>query len=423
MTENFSRRQFLKLTGAGALAGATQLSLGDVALAAKNRPLPARVPIVVIVTLYGGNDGLNTVVPYLDSIYYSSRPSMSVAQNAVLPLGDGLGLNGSMGAFASLWNAGQLAIVRGVSYPNPSLSHFTSMAIWQSGSPAVPLSSGWIGRWLDTQAHDPMLAISLSSVLPPLMAGVRQSGSVLPVSGLTLPTGASESSYRQLATTLANDGPLQRAATLALLDLLSISAATSGAMSRPVPPPVNPTLVNVTSSSLSTQLDVVAKLISANAPTRVWEVSLGGFDTHADEVSQQSALVGEVATSVARFLSQINGTPHANDVTVMVYSEFGRRVAANASLGTDHGTSAPVFLAGNLKAGGFYGDQPSLSQLVQNNLMVTTDFRDIYGAVLEDLLGTPVAKILPNWSTKLPLFKPYPVAPISAKPPKRRGHG
>jgi len=149
----------------------------------------------------------------------------------------------------------------------------------------------------------------------------------------------------------------------------------------------------------------VAKLIAASAPTRVWAVSLGGFDTHADEIKGQTLLLKSVSDSVSKFLSQIRGTTRANDVTVLIYSEFGRRVQANASFGTDHGTSGPVFLAGNKVTGGFYGDQPSLTKLTNEDLAVTTDFRDVYANVLEDLLATPADRVLSGWKSKLGIIK------------------
>jgi uncharacterized protein (DUF1501 family) len=175
--DTISRRKFLQLTGAGAIGTiATQLSIADISKAAEGNPLPLGTPIIVIVTLYGGNDGLNTVVPYLDPIYKSSRPDISLKESEVIPIGENLGLNASMTGFKSLWDQKKLAIIRGVGYPSPDRSHFSSMAIWQSASPKEHISSGWIGRWLDLQPHDPMQAIGLGSVLPPLLAGVKQVG-------------------------------------------------------------------------------------------------------------------------------------------------------------------------------------------------------------------------------------------------------
>jgi uncharacterized protein (DUF1501 family) len=163
----------LKATGAGALgAAATSLTMEDIANAAITRPLPLGTPILVVVTLYGGNDGLNTVVPATDPMYRSLRPGIAYSENEVLPLADGLFLNGSMTGMHSLWNKNQVAIVRGVGYPNSDRSHFTSMAIWQSGILGAA-KTGWLGRWVETQPQDPLLAISLGSVLPPLLAGTK----------------------------------------------------------------------------------------------------------------------------------------------------------------------------------------------------------------------------------------------------------
>jgi uncharacterized protein (DUF1501 family) len=408
--DTLTRRRFLQMSGAGAIAAvAASFSFEDIAQAGRIKPLPAGTPILVIVTLYGGNDGLNTVVPYLDPIYQSSRPGISIGASGVLDIGDGLGLNSSMTGFKSLWDQKKLAIVRGVGYPFPDFSHFTSMSIWQTGSPKDHLSSGWIGRWLDSQPHDPMNAIGLGSVLPPLLAGVREVGSVLPLGGLVIPTGAFGIECQKLSLRSFSDNPLTAVAAKSMSDLFKLSATVTPILKGPAPVPDDPIIPSGSNlggdTSLSQQLDVVAKLITANAPTRVWAVSLGGFDTHADEVNSQTSLLATVSNSISRFLSQMHATGRADDVVVMVYSEFGRRVHANASQGTDHGTAGPVFLAGNRIKGGFYGDQPSLNKLVGGDLAVTTDFRDVYSSMLQDVLKTDSSKVIPGWSTKLEVVK------------------
>jgi uncharacterized protein (DUF1501 family) len=409
--DTISRRKFLKLTaGAAVGAFATQLSLADIVQAGISRPLPLGTPILVVVTLYGGNDGLNTVVPYQDPIYQSLRPDIFLPEKSVIPLGEGLGLNGSMVGFKTLWDRNELAIIRGVGYPNPDRSHFSSMAIWQSGAPGAHISTGWIGRWLDNQKHDPMTAIGLGSVLPPLLAGAKQVGSVLPLGGLSVPTGQMAQHFQYLARPSGDDLPMQAMAANNLADLFSLNKDVAPILKRPaIKPDDLPTAIGSNfggDQSLSQQLDLVSKLIAADAPTRVWAVSLGGFDTHADEVKSQSALLGTVSTAITKFISQIHTTHRKNDVTVLVYSEFGRRVKANASHGTDHGTSGPVFvIGGNVAGGKFYGDEPSLSKLVNGDLAVTTDFRDVYGAMLEGVLGSDESQVLNNWKSKLPLFK------------------
>ena len=183
--DTFTRRKFLTLTSGAVAAGAIApvLNLNEIASAAVSRPLPPDTPILVMLTLYGGNDGLNTVIPYADSLYYSSRPEISYKPETVLPLDAELALNPAMKGLKSLWDQNKVAIIRGVGYPNPDRSHFSSMAKWQTGSPAKNINTGWLGRWIDSQAEDSMLAISLGSVLPPLFAGAKRSGSVLPLGG------------------------------------------------------------------------------------------------------------------------------------------------------------------------------------------------------------------------------------------------
>ena len=410
--DTISRRKFLALVGAGAAgAAATRLSIADIALAGQTRPLPLGTPILVVVTLYGGNDGLNTVIPYTDPIYKQSRPGIYVNDANLIPLDAELALNGTMSGFKTLWDNQNLAIVRGVGYPNPVLSHFSSMAIWQSGLPTALTNTGWIGRWLDGQKQDPMNAIGLGSVLPPLLAGAKKVGSVLPLGGLAVPDHTTAFDLRRLGMPDSTDGLLQAAAASAITGFLNLGKNLTPILKLPAPVPDNlPTQAGGSfgsDSSLSQQLDVVAKLIAANAPTKVWAVSLGGFDTHADEVQGQSTLLGTVSQAVTKFIGQMHATSRQNDVVVLVYSEFGRRVKANGTMGTDHGTAGPVFVIGNGVDGGkFYGDEPSLTKLNDGNLAVTTDFRDIYASMLEDVLKTPAAQVIPDWNSKLPLLLP-----------------
>jgi uncharacterized protein (DUF1501 family) len=383
--------------------------MDQIAQAAVSRPLPLGTPIFVIVTLYGGNDGLNTVVPYTNPIYYQSRPDISYPENTLLALGEGLALNPAMTGIKTLWDAKKVAIVRGVGYPKPDRSHFSSMAIWQSASPVTHLNTGWLGRWVDTQPLDPMLAISLGSVLPPLLAGAKYSGSVLPLGGLVIPGGRLAIDCRKLSAPAMRDSKLMAAAATSMRNLFDLSSAITPVLKAPVPLSEDLPTVNGGNaggdSNLQQQLDIVAKLIAAGSPTRVWSVSLGGFDTHANEANSQAVLLGSVSTSITRFLAQMKVVNRNNDVVVMAYSEFGRRVVGNASQGTDHGTSGPVFLFGDRIKGGFYGDQPSLSQLVSGDLAVTTDFRDIYATILDDVLTTPAEKVLGSWKGRTSFVK------------------
>ena len=402
--KTITRRQFLKYSGAVGASGAV-LSIDDIAEAAMVRPLPSGTPILVVITLYGGNDGLNTVVPYQDSLYFSLRSDLAYKPEQLLPLDSSLALNGSMSEVKSLWDKNQVAIIRGVGYPKSDRSHFTSMAIWQKADTTNLGSTGWIGRWVDTQPEDPMLAISLGSILPPLFVGKKKSGSALPLGGLTIPTGSLASDCQKLSLPSPADSTLMSFAAESMRNLFSLSSTITPVLKQPEPTTTELPTVNGGNaggdSNLSAQLDVVAKLINAGSPTRVWSASLGGFDTHANEANAQAALLGSLSSSIGRFMTKLKSSGRDKDVTILVYSEFGRRVAANASQGTDHGTAGPAFVIGSRIKGGFYGDQPSLSQLKDGDLAVTTDFRDIYASLIEKTLGSDPTRIIPGWRGRI----------------------
>ena len=409
--DTVTRRKFLTMTAGAVAAGAIApiLSIDEIAAAAVSRPLPSGTPILVMLTLYGGNDGLNTVIPYKDPIYFASRPEISYKPETVLPLDAELALNPAMKSLKVLWDQKKVAIIRGVGYPNPDRSHFSSMAKWQTASPAKHINTGWLGRWIDSQAEDSMLAISLGSVLPPLFAGAKRSGSVLPLGGLVIPKGSVGVNCQQLSKVSRNDSALMAAAATSMRNLFTVSTTVQPILKAPAP--VNPDLPTVNGgnaggdSNLAQQLDVVAKLIAAGSPTRVWSVSLGGFDTHANEANAQAELLGVVSDSIARFMGQMKSTSRAADVTMVVYSEFGRRVIGNGSQGTDHGTSGPMFVIGDKVNGGFYGDQPSLKNLINGDLAVTTDFRDVYATVLESILKSPAEQTLGTWKGRTNFIK------------------
>lgn len=383
----FDRRSFLKWTGAGIVAAmTTPLTLDGLASAATTTPLPAKTPILVLVTLYGGNDGLNTVVPFTDPLYRSARSNIALSSSQLLPFSGSLAFNAAMPSMKQLFVRRKVAIVQGVSYPNPSLSHFASMAIWQTAS-LTGTTSGWIGRWLDRQPHSPFNAIGVGSTLPPAFVGDKTVASMVDVSGVQLPWGPVATVLPRLGGGSPSDTTLEAAAAASITDLFSTAKLVGPHV------PKSPS-----GSYIAQQLSLVSALINAGVPTRVWEVNLSSFDTHTGEVGDQNSLLGELDTAIGQFMKSISAGRRANDVTVMVYSEFGRRVSSNASDGTDHGTSAPVLLIGNRVKGGLYGEQPSLRHLDENgNLKVTTDFRSVYGGLLHDVLATPVADIIPSW--------------------------
>jgi uncharacterized protein (DUF1501 family) len=388
----FDRRRFLQWTGASAFAAlATQLSLEDLASAASSSPLPANTPILVLVTLYGGNDGLNTVVPFTDPTYQSVRSNIALSSSQLLPFTSALAFNSSMPSINTLYGQNKVAIVQGVSYPNPSLSHFSSMAIWQTASLTGDDTTGWIGRWLDMQPHSAFNAIGIGSTVPPSMIGNKSVASMIDTGGIQLPWGAVASLLPRMGVPSSSDDALEAAAATSITDLYTTAKVLG---------PLMPT--SLPGSTLSQQLGLAAILINANVPTRVWEVNLSSFDTHTGEQLDQNALLAEVDAAIGSFMTSISGGSRASDVTVMIYSEFGRRVMSNASDGTDHGTSAPVMLIGNTVKGGLYGEYPPLNNLDANgNLQVTTDFRSVYGGLLHDVFATPVGDVIPSWNSAL----------------------
>jgi uncharacterized protein (DUF1501 family) len=400
--DTLTRRRFLiasGVTGGAALAAAAgTVTWQQLHQRATTSPLASGSRILVIVTLYGGNDGLNTVIPYADGAYHSARPDLAYADTEVLHLDSALGLNPAMTGLAKLWSANQLAIVRGVGYPKPDHSHFRSMDIWQTASPDQPINTGWIGRWLDATGDDPVRAVNLGSTLPPLVVGAHSAAASLDVGKYSpLPADLAAALTGLAASSPGDTDPEQlvresysaeRKVAATFASVLDPNAATAS--------PDNQTAASSAGgqNNLKGQLDVVSRCIKAGVPTRVYSVSLGGFDTHADEKASQQAQLGVLDLAVSQFLAGLAGDPYGRNVVLLAYSEFGRRVAANGSQGTDHGTAGPVFVAGVPVKGGFYGDQPSLTNLDNGDLKVSTDFRSIYAELVQSVLGADPGRII-----------------------------
>jgi len=388
--------------------------------------------ILVLLTLYGGNDGLNTLIPYQEGAYLGGRSQLGYQPEQVLPLAEGLALHPNMAGLKGLWDQKKVAIVRGVGYPNPNRSHFRSMDIWQSGVPDAAVSTGWVGRWLDgvttapkgsggtaaAAAEGPLQAVSVGGTLPRVFAGEKAAGAAVPVGQLTLPGSAGVTSgFAALSAPTAGASPLAARAAQVGSDLLAVDHAIADMLAS------HPDDAAATASSaggldtgggggaagqygggtLDSQLALVARLVKAGSPTRVYGVNLGGFDTHANEKDTHARLMGEIDKGVTGFFGDLGSDPAGQRVTLVAYSEFGRRVAANASGGTDHGTAAPVFVVGPRVKGGFYGDEPSLTDLDAGDLKFTTDFRSVYATVLQEVLGV---------DAKMALGKPFPPIPF-----------
>jgi uncharacterized protein (DUF1501 family) len=376
-----SRRKFLiastGLGAAGLATGAMGITWPELMREAKERPLAEGSGILVILTLHGGNDGINTVIPYADNAYHDARPELAYAPGDVLALDGQLGLNPALKGLSQQWNNRKLAIIRGVSYPQPDHSHFRSMDIWQTASPSEPVSTGWIGRWLDATGSDPLRAVNIGSVLPPLAVGEKCTAAALTPYG----NAASADRFAETMTALGVDDPNDTPAMAAVCDAYRTSRTTDTTFGAIKPSEGKP-------NSLASQLSMVSAAVQAGAPTRVYAVQLGGFDTHAAERATQQRLLQTFDEAVTPFLQQMAADRYGKNVVLLVYSEFGRRVAANASQGTDHGTAGPVFVAGGPVKGGFYGDEPSLTDLDNGDLKATTDFRDVYYELLSTTLQT-----------------------------------
>jgi uncharacterized protein (DUF1501 family) len=406
-----TRRKFLitsGVVGAGALvAGGTAFTLTEILATAKN---PGRAPgdrTLVVITLYGGNDGLATVIPYADGAYHDARPGMSYTGDQVLRLDDATGLNPSFKGFKKLYDGKQLAVIRGVGYPKPDHSHFRSMDIWQTANPTRPGNTGWLGRWLDSHGGDPRLAVSFEPVLPPLLAGAKSAGASVPVNDGKAARPVNQAALAALGKPSAGESPLQARAAECFDDLIKVDAliasvkdAAAGDQNGAADAPATGTGGSLT--ALESQLDLVAQCVEAGAMTRVFSVSVGGFDFHASEKVAEERLLSTLDTAVSAFVTRMGKSEHGKKVTVMVYSEFGRRVKANASDGTDHGTASNVFILGPAVAGGrLINPQPSLTDLDAGDLKFHQDFRDIYAAMLVDVLGADPGPVLDGWTGHL----------------------
>ncbi|OBK22579.1 hypothetical protein A5634_07325 [Mycobacterium asiaticum] len=392
-----NRRRFL-IAGAGVgavglLSGTMAVGWDELLRAAHERPLADDVGVLVIVTLYGGNDGINALIPYADNAYQDARPELAYAPEDVLHLDDQLGLNPAMRGLAQLWQQRQLAIVRGVGYPKPDHSHFRSMDIWQTASPATPVPTGWIGRWLDATGEDPLRAVSVGSVLPLLAVGEKQTAAAL--STTTVPAGRAGKfdAFESTIQALGQDDPTDTPAMAAVRRSYRATRSTEARFAS--------IAATESENALASRLSMVTAAIRARVPTRVYMVHLGGFDTHADERGTQQRLLQTFDDAITGFLQQMAADPCGRNVVVLAHSEFGRRVAANASQGTDHGTAGPVFVAGVPVTGGFYGEEPSLTDLDNGDLKYTTDFRDIYHELLVRTLRTDPTPVVGAGRTSL----------------------
>jgi uncharacterized protein (DUF1501 family) len=370
--------------------------------------------ILVVVQLGGGNDGLNTVVPYADDQYHRLRPVIGKDPAKVLKIDNYLALHENLAPMKNLFDNGQLSIVQGVGYPNPNRSHFRAMDIWQSGQPENDLvTDGWVGRYFDNTCvgDDPHVGISIGEQLPLAMQGTR----ITPLS-FDRPDnyrykGKDATDYLSL-----NQGPDSpppanaanvKATPASQLDFIhrtAMDAQVSSTDILRITRNVSPT-VAYPATEFGNGLKMAAAMIGGGLPTRVYYVNLGGFDTHAAEIARHDTLMTELSSGIAAFWSDLKTQGNQDRVMMMTFSEFGRRVEQNASNGTDHGAAAPMFLIADGLRQGVIGQHPSLTDLDQGDLKFHIDFRSVYASILQDWLQTPSKPILGNQFPILPIFK------------------
>lgn len=381
-----TRRELLKLLSATPLLLLnTPMALRSSAAWPKpnKRAIGQRNRTIVLIELHGGNDGLNTVIPYTVSSYYDLRPRLAIPRNQVLQLSQALGLHPALEHLMPLWEAKELAIVNGVGYPNPNRSHFRSIEIWETGSNSHEfLDAGWLTRVF--QQHP----IPSTFIAEAVLLGGGDAG---PVSGGGARTIALHNPQRFLKQSQQVPTIARPTTNLALAHVLKtqrdISRAADVLYARLQKAPAVPNAYP--NSKIARQLHTAAQLLAARIPVPVIKITHGSFDTHAGQLNQHRRLLEELAESLAAFRTTMVRQGLWNEVVVMTYSEFGRRVSENGSLGTDHGTAAPHFFLGGLVNGGLYGKMPSLNDLQNGDLRFTVDYRRLYVTLAQNWWGLP----------------------------------
>ena len=397
-TLSMNRRNWLRLMGASALS----LPLTTAPAWAAGAGL-GKDHTLILIELEGGNDGLNTLVPFADDNYQRVRPTLGLSGNEVLQLGGDMGLHPSLTGLAKAWERGQVRLIEGVGYPNPNRSHFRSIEIWNAGLGAeTKETQGWVSRLMNqsTLGLDAD-GIGLGGEMGPLRGPGRFTGleeieeffdqaEALRTAGVL---GGYDDSGMDASMGMMDGGHSVRpsggnAALDHLLSVHSNAVGTADLLERKLRQASNRDF-QMPDSALGLQLSAALQLLDAGVTTPVMKVSHGGFDTHAYQAEEHAFLLQELDTAMTAFERAAQDMGLWNNITLMTYSEFGRRFHENGSEGTDHGTAAPVLLAGGKVAGGFGGARPSLEarDLVEDDMVHTTDFRSVYAGIVQDLWG------------------------------------
>lgn len=401
-----SRRDFLKGTFgllSLSLASPTFGFQASKVFAAGNSPSK----ILVVVEFDGGNDGLNTVVPYSDKAYYAARPNLGVPENAVLKVSDNVGFNPVMTKFKALFDQKRIAVVQNVGYPNPNLSHFQSRAIFNRADPTTreeTFQLGWLGKYgdLKSDVNNPLAVVNLgdgkgSLSLPKSLVGEKIIASS--INSFPLYQFQTDSKYptdrsnQVSALAKSNNAKSTNMDFLYIaqtgIDSVSSSESLQTGIKKYTP------AIKYPDNSLGIQLQMAAQIIAGDLGTEIIHVTLGGFDTHSGQKDDHEELLTAVSEGFDAFYQDLVRLGKADKVMVMAFSEFGRRVRENGSGGTDHGTSGPMFIMGNAVKGGIYGNSPNLTNLDSaGNTIFDIDFRSVYGTILSDWLQTDPQPII-----------------------------
>jgi uncharacterized protein (DUF1501 family) len=408
---NVNRRRFFYTTAWGGVIGMAWPKL----YAAES--MQDGGPALVVIQLAGGNDGLNTVVPIDNDHYYKARPQLAIKPRAALSINDSTGLHPSLAGLAEVYNTGRLAIVEGVGYPHPNRSHFRSTEIWHTASDAGKTERyGWLGRYFDTYCRHDAASIGVcigkqnpqafAAAMPkgvtfsdPRRMRVRQkdlSDEMMQMMGMEEDLGDDDRAGGSIAE-LSGGGPSGDPA-IHPLDFLKNTASEAKSSSQQVESILKQTQPQTTfpDTRFAKELQVVSQLIRGGMPTRIYYLSHGGFDTHSSQLAAHAGRLKEWSDGMQAFMKEMEATRQAGRVCVMVFSEFGRRVAENASGGTDHGVAAPCFVMGGGVRGGMHGRRPSLApgDLEKGDIVHTVDYRAVYATLLEKHLGVDSKPVL-----------------------------
>jgi len=385
------RNQFIQI---GSLATASLMLPKFLKAMEGEAMVPAGNKVVVVLQLSGGNDGLNTVIPFRNDLYYKARPGIGIDKGKSLSLTDEVGLHPALNGFKELYDDGSLGIINSVGYPNPDRSHFRSMDIWQTASPSTEYwNSGWLGRYLDAQCagcDKPTQAIEIDDVLSLSMKGNSMNGIAVKDPRRLYGT-ANEKFFRDVLKSRSMETGEQSVDYLYKTMAQTLSSADYiFKQSR-----IHPSSAEYPNTELGKSLKTIASLILSEINTKVYYVSLGSFDTHINQAAQQQRLFTQINDAVKAFVKDLKANSRFDDVLLFTFSEFGRRVSQNASGGTDHGTANNMFLvSGGLKQKGVINAMPDLNDLQEGDLKYRVDFKSVYATILNKWLNADAAKIL-----------------------------